>query len=59
MKALRMTGLAYDKIAEQLNIEGLKPRTGMKWYPGGVRRILLPQSILTYPAETPTEAPTE
>lgn len=43
LKRLRMDGLAYDKIADQLNIEGLSPRSGSRWYPGVVRRVLLAQ----------------
>jgi len=45
MKALyKEARLPYAKIAAQLNVEGLKPRTGQQWYPGGVRRILLAQT---------------
>ena len=32
MKKLREQGTAVDKIAETLNIEGIKPRAGRKWY---------------------------
>lgn len=46
MKKLREQGMAYDKIADALNREGRKPRTGTrkgsecKWHPGVVYRIL-------------------
>ncbi|MGI8746554.1 MAG: recombinase family protein [Bryobacteraceae bacterium] len=40
MKALRATGLGYDKIAEQLNIEGIKPRSGQRWWGRSVNNTL-------------------
>jgi len=40
MVGLRASGMAYDKIAAALNTEGLKPRSGAKWHPGVVHRIL-------------------
>jgi DNA invertase Pin-like site-specific DNA recombinase len=41
MKALRLTGLAVDKIAETLNSEGLKPRSAKaRWHQTSVYRIL-------------------
>jgi len=40
MKALRTSGMAYDKIAETLNADGLRPRSGEKWYAGVVQRIM-------------------
>ena len=41
MKALRAEGLAYDKLAERLNIEGVPTRTpGRKWHATSVQRIL-------------------
>lgn len=40
IRALREDGLALDKIAEKLNLEGVKPRAGAKWYPTSVSRIL-------------------
>lgn len=43
LKHLRLAGLAYDRIATQLNTEGLPPRSGKRWYPGVVRRVLLAQ----------------
>lgn len=42
MKQLRAEGLAYDKVAEAMNAEGLKPRTAKrngsecKWHAGVV-----------------------
>ena len=40
MRELRATGLGFDKIAEQLNTEGLKPRTGQRWWGKGVNNSL-------------------
>ena len=40
MKALRQSGLAYERIAAQLNVEGRKPRRGSKWHSFSVSRIL-------------------
>ena len=41
MKALRAEGLAFDKIAERLNSEGLPTRTGKRWHGVVVSRILI------------------
>jgi DNA invertase Pin-like site-specific DNA recombinase len=38
---LRSQGLPYGQIASQLDVEGLRPRSGQRWYPATVRRILL------------------
>lgn len=40
MNALRATGLGFDRIAAQLNAEGLKTRTGARWHGLVVNRIL-------------------
>jgi len=40
VRALRNGGMALDKIAHQLNADGVKPRAGAKWYPTSVSRIL-------------------
>jgi hypothetical protein len=40
MRALRATGLGFDRIAAQLNAEGLKTRTGARWHGLVVNRIL-------------------
>ena len=40
MTALRRSGYAVDKIAERLNAEGIKPRSGVRWYPTSVYRVL-------------------
>jgi DNA invertase Pin-like site-specific DNA recombinase len=40
MNALRATGLGFDRIAAQLNMEGLKTRTGARWHGLVVNRIL-------------------
>jgi DNA invertase Pin-like site-specific DNA recombinase len=37
---LRGEGLGMDRIAERLNAEGVKPRTGVKWYPMSISRVL-------------------
>ena len=44
MHSLRTSGVAYDKIAETLNAEGLKPRAGEHWYAGVVHRMLKSKS---------------
>ena len=40
MKELRESGMGFDRIAGQLNTEGLKPRTGERWHGLVVNRIL-------------------
>jgi hypothetical protein len=40
MQELRGDGLAVDKIAAILNLEGLKPRAGKVWYATSVYRVL-------------------
>lgn len=40
MKALRAEGLAFDRIAERLNLEGVPTRSGKHWYGTVVNRIL-------------------
>ncbi|MGA8087078.1 MAG: recombinase family protein [Terracidiphilus sp.] len=40
MKALRHMGLAVDKVAAELNSEGLRPRAGKVWYATSVYRVL-------------------
>ena len=40
MGELRGQGLAVDKIAEELNIAGAKPRAGQRWYATSVYRLL-------------------
>lgn len=44
MQELRAQKMAYDKIADALNTEGLKPRQGERWYAGVVQRILKAQA---------------
>jgi DNA invertase Pin-like site-specific DNA recombinase len=39
--ALRQAGKAMDTIAETLNAEGVKPRSGGAWYGSSVRNVLL------------------
>jgi DNA invertase Pin-like site-specific DNA recombinase len=43
MIALRKTDLGYDRIADVLNSEGLKPRTGERWWGRTVNNILSAQ----------------
>lgn len=40
MKELRQQGAAVDKIAETLNTEAIKPRSGQQWYATSVYRAL-------------------
>jgi hypothetical protein len=40
MVALRASGMAFEKIAAQLNAEGVKPRRGASWYGKTVDKIL-------------------
>jgi hypothetical protein len=44
MKTLRAAGMAYDKIAGELNAEELKPRAGEKWHAGVIHRIIKGQT---------------
>jgi len=44
MQALRARGLGYDRIAETLNAEGLKPRTGARWWGRTINNILAAQT---------------
>jgi len=39
--SLRGAGMAVDTIAETLNVEGLKSKTGGKWYGSSVRNVIL------------------
>jgi DNA invertase Pin-like site-specific DNA recombinase len=40
IRRLRMGRLSYKKIAEQLNLAGIKPKSGKKFYPSTIRYIL-------------------
>lgn len=40
MRGLRASGMAFDKIAAQLNAEGLPNRSGGRWFGGAINRIL-------------------
>jgi DNA invertase Pin-like site-specific DNA recombinase len=46
MKALRSSGVAYDKIADILNHEGIKPRRGEKWHPFTVSKIMTKHGVV-------------
>jgi len=43
IKTLRASGDNYEAIAKQLNVQGSKTRSGGKWFPATVRRILVAQ----------------
>jgi DNA invertase Pin-like site-specific DNA recombinase len=43
--SLRSAGMAVDKIAEALNVEGLKSKTGGRWYGSSVRNVLLREQV--------------
>jgi len=40
MRDLRKSGLGFDRIATQLNVEGIRPRVGTRWHGLVVNRIL-------------------
>jgi DNA invertase Pin-like site-specific DNA recombinase len=40
MQALRASGMGFDRIAEDLNRQGVKPRSGQRWHGLVVNRIL-------------------
>lgn len=40
MEALRATGMGFDRLAAQLNVEGVQTRTGGRWHGLVVNRIL-------------------
>jgi DNA invertase Pin-like site-specific DNA recombinase len=40
VKALRVEGLGFDRIAAKLNAEGVSTRTGKPWHGAVVKRIL-------------------
>jgi DNA invertase Pin-like site-specific DNA recombinase len=40
MHLLRRQGFAVDKIADRLNLEGVRPRAGKQWYATSVYRVL-------------------
>jgi hypothetical protein len=44
MKALRSAGMGYDRVAQHLNAEGVKPRAGKRWH-GVVVIISLARSV--------------
>jgi DNA invertase Pin-like site-specific DNA recombinase len=44
LQALRATGMGFDRIAAQLNAEGLQTRTGKPWHGLVVNRILTGKS---------------
>jgi len=40
MKALHEASAGFDRIAEALNAEGVKPRRGMRWWGRTINNIL-------------------
>ena len=40
LKALRASGMGFDRIAAQVNAEGLKTRTAKRWHGVVINRIL-------------------
>lgn len=55
MKALRTDGMGYDRIAQQLTAEGLKPRRGRRWHGIVINRILNSQAVGATPLTRLTE----
>ena len=45
--SLRSAGTAMDTIADTLNSEGLKPRSGQRWYGSSVRNVLVRAQAVT------------
>jgi DNA invertase Pin-like site-specific DNA recombinase len=41
IRELHAAGANYEAIARQLTVEGIQTRTGGKWFPATIRRILL------------------
>jgi hypothetical protein len=41
MKQLHASGSNWERIAATLNSDGVETRSGGKWYPATVRRIVL------------------
>jgi len=40
IRKLRMARMSFEKIASRLNAEGIKTRSGSKWYASGIHRLL-------------------
>lgn len=40
LRKLRSSGLGFDKIAAQMNADGVKPRSGARWHGQSVNKIL-------------------
>jgi len=40
MEALRASGMGYDRIAAELNSEGIKPRKGERWWGRTINNVL-------------------
>jgi Recombinase len=43
IKDLRAKGMNYEQLARELNTSGSKTRSGGKWFPATIRRILTKQ----------------
>lgn len=40
MQAMRSNGMSFDRIADALNTEGVKPKRGERWYGSSVNNVL-------------------
>lgn len=40
MKELHAAGIGFDRVAEQLNVEGIRPRKGARWWGRSVNNVL-------------------
>jgi hypothetical protein len=56
MKALQGAGLSYERIAEQLNAEGVAPRAGGRWWGKTVNNILRQAGEVCGDAQAPSTA---
>lgn len=45
IQELRSAGVNYEQSAKELNAQGITTRSGGKWYPATVRRIILTASL--------------
>jgi hypothetical protein len=49
--------MGFDRIAEVLNVEGLKPRTGAQWWGKTMNNIVLANRILAALSEKVQQGP--
>jgi len=45
IRELQAQGLNYERCAKELNAQGVTTRSGGKWYPATIRRILLATTV--------------